>query len=287
MTNFLLDQRQAVPLVSFPKSGNTWLRFLLANAFKKDLNQAINFQTINSYSPTSFNADFNALAELFVADAPVFVKAHANYAFMPSYNFCKAIYVYRDGFDTLLSYWHFTEAQYPGLYPDIETFSRCYWKYCGHWGDHIASWLNNSSHEVLAISYESMMARPHETLASILQFLDVSISAERLDMAVELSSKKQMKGMAGSAEFMKARKKDFHFVRSAEAGGARKALPEYCKVHFMQHDLNYRMMLGLGYAKPDNPWAGLQKKTNTPINDRIMEQFCSVQYRLKSKLHAV
>ena len=276
-----------VPLVSFPKSGNTWMRFLLANLFKKDRDTKIDFQNINDYMPTSPNESLAEISTLFIEETPVFIKEHYNYYDMPYDNFEKAIYIYRDGFDALYSYWHFMDAQAPGLYPNIKTFSRCYWKYCGHWGEHIYSWIldakTQKKHNVLGISYERLTNEPINVLSEVVDFLELEVSRDRIEEAVHASDKKNMKKLSGSAEFMKSKKKDFHFVRSAKKGDSESNLPSFSKHTFMLNQLNYDLMLTYNYIEKENEWKNLVKDTDNSFFNKIMCTYFYFKYRIKDK----
>ncbi len=276
-----------VPLVSFPKSGNTWVRFLLANLFKRDQNLTVDFENINNFMPTNHDEDFTRISHLFVDNTPIFIKEHSNYYDMPYRNFKKAIYIYRDGFDSLYSYWHFTDAQSPNLFPNIEAFSNCYWSYCGHWGSHLYSWVldekTKQQHQVLAISYERLINDTVAILTEITKFLEMDIDESRIIKAVHLSDKKNMKKLSGSKSFMKSKKKDFHFVRSASKGDASKKLPEYCKEKFLENQLNYDLMTQYNYLDISNQWKGGNKKASSPLIDKVKSKYYYSKYRLLNR----
>jgi hypothetical protein len=277
------SKSEIVPLVSFPKSGNTWVRFLLANLFKKDEDFKIDFKTINDISSTSYSEDHSKTISLLKEDAPLFIKEHCNYYDMPYYDFSKAIYVYRNGFDTLLSYWHFRNAQSPNKYPNIESFSKHYWNGYGDWGEHIYSWLEDkntkSSHKVFAISYEELIENPVSTIEKCLKFLGYDIEKEKIEEAIELSNKDNMKQMSGSAEFMKSKNIDFHFVRSGSSGESKKSLPEYCKDVFMENEKNYQMMVKYNYID-NNKWTFISKKSKKSIFNLMKNNFYNYRYRI-------
>lgn len=278
---------EIIPLVSFPKSGNTWMRFILSNLFKKDESFEVNFKTINDISSTSHAEDHNKMTSLLKDEAPLFIKEHYSYYDMPYKNFEKAIYIYRNGFDTLLSYWHFRNAQSPGMYPDIETFSKYYWSNYRHWGEHIFSWLEDSqtkqSHKIYPISYEQLMKNPAKVIKGCMDFLEYDISIDEIQKAIELSSKDKMKNMKGSAEFMKSKDKNFHFVRSAKDGEAKKQLPLFCKNEFIKYDINYKLMLKYNYLSENNEWQESSKLNSLPLLVVLKNKLYNYRYRLIRK----
>lgn len=274
---------EIVPLVSFPKSGNTWMRFILSNIFKRDENFKINFKTINDISSTSHSEDHSKMISLLKEDAPLFIKEHYSYYDMPYHNFTKAIYIYRDGFDTLLSYWYFRNAQSPNKYPNIETFSQYYWSGYGHWGEHVYSWLKdkntNNAHKIFAISYEELIKNPVITIENCLKFLEYDIGREKIEEAINLSSKENMKQMSGSASFMKSKDKNFHFVRSTDKNQAKEKLPKYCKDEFMKYKINYELMLHYKYISSDNEWENMKKIDKNTFFTIIKNKYYNFKYR--------
>lgn len=278
-----LDSFDIVPLVSFPKSGNTWLRFLLANLFKKDPEMVVDYSTLNRIMPTSHTDDLSESRDFMREDAPVFVKHHYRYGDMPYRHFARAIYISRNGFDALYSYWHFLNAQSPGLYPNLDVFSRCYWKYCGHWGDHISSWVDSClPKEILHIRYEELLNDTSGVLLKCCEFLGHEPREGDLERAVLLSSKDKMKSLSNSAAFMKSKASDFNFVRSAKSGDGESKLSESCKEQFLSYRNNFKMMVEEGYLDSSSPYSSLAKRERTPLADILYCHSRRVVYRAKS-----
>lgn len=277
--------REIIPLVSFPKSGNTWMRFLLANIFKRDENEEINFTNINEFSPTSINQDIAAFSCKSIDNAPIFIKEHANYNDMEEYEYSKAIYIYRNGLDTLKSYWHFTDAQSPGLYKNIDQFSKYYWAYCGHWGDHIESWLFNSAQKkklkVLPVKYEDLRNNTFTVMERILTFLNLEIEPEIIKKAIENSDSKKMKNMDGSQDFMKSKRKNFHFVRNAKSGEAAETLPYNIVFRFLKYRPNFKIMQKFNYNIPIEI-KNTQFKDKFEFENKIFLKLLLYKYKLIS-----
>ena len=80
-------------IVSYPRSGNTWVRFLMANLLAPD--EKITFRNIENYVPSIYkSAD-----TLDTREGRRYIKSHN-----PCYElYPKLIYVYRDGRDALVS----------------------------------------------------------------------------------------------------------------------------------------------------------------------------------------
>ena len=276
---------ELIPLISFPKSGNTWMRFLLANVFKKDIDEEINFSNINDFTLTSAFENMELCSKKIIEGAPIFIKEHANFYNMESYEYNKAIYIYRNGFDVLESYWHFTDAQSPGLYKDINQFSKCYWSYCGHWGEHLYSWMFESQKniQVLSIDYDQLKNNTRKVMEEVLSFLGYNdIESDRINNAIENSDSKKMKKLPGGQEFMKSKKENFHFVRKAMKDGAKDNLPSDCKHIFLKNKMNFEMMKHFNFISSKD----LNQYKGEKIRNNIIDQYyCKLlfwKYRFKN-----
>lgn len=204
-------------LVSYPKSGNTFLRFLLANYLAKG-DDLVTFKNINNYTTTKYDHENNHLVEIkgrLIDNAPIIFKEHQYYGNHRNINFTKCIYIHRQLPDVLNSYYHFTNAQKPGLFKNFEDFLNNYWFYCGEWGAHIQSWVigcQENNCKMLMISYEELKSDPENTLIKICRFLDLEINREKIKKSVINSSRKNLSRFS-SKEFMNSRSNNFHFVR--------------------------------------------------------------------------
>jgi hypothetical protein len=280
---------EIIPLVSFPKSGNTWMRFILSNIFKKDRNFEVNFHTINKISPTAHTQQLDDFSKLLKEGSPLFIKEHYDFFSMPYKNYNKVIYIYRNGFDTLLSYWHFRTAQSPDKYPNIETFSKYYWTEFGHWGEHLHSWLFEAKkHNLLVygIKYEELLKDPVNVICDCLNELGYSISKECINDAISLSTKDKMKKMNGSDKFMKSKVGGFHFVRSATIGEGEKELSKNCKENFLSYYKNFEMMYKFNYLEI-NDWKDIKIYKNVSLKEKIIGNFYEIKYRIRYKLQKI
>src|SRR5450755_2504536 len=86
-------------LVSYPRSGNTWTRFLIANLLYPD--QRVTFANIERLIP-----DAEALSSRYKKGipSPRVIKSHQYF----DHRYGKVLYIARDPRDMLLSYYHFS-----------------------------------------------------------------------------------------------------------------------------------------------------------------------------------
>ena len=91
-------------LVSYPKSGNTWVRFLLANLLKEG-DELIDFKSAIKYVPEiGIHND-----ELVNLKRPRIIKSHELY----NAKYPKVVYIVRDPRDVYVSYFHYLKKKLP------------------------------------------------------------------------------------------------------------------------------------------------------------------------------
>src|SRR6476646_4264045 len=85
-------------VVSYPRSGNTWTRFLIANLLHPDLN--VSFTNIEKLIPDTSSQSNRALKR---TPRPRIIKTHEYF----DHRYPKVIYIVRDPRDVVLSYYDF------------------------------------------------------------------------------------------------------------------------------------------------------------------------------------
>jgi hypothetical protein len=212
-------------LVSFPKSGNTWTRFLLANLRFPD--QPATWANIDLLVPDPRST---AKRDLDRMPRPRLIKSHE--CFDPRYP--RVIYIVRDPRDVVVSQYHY-HRKLMRIVDDspIESFVNRFLagETCPHgsWGQNVVSWLATSERDphFLLLRYEDMVADTAKELSKIVEFLDLSAAPEQIATAVERSSAASMRKMeeAQTNQLTKGSRKDISFIRSAASGGWRSELP--------------------------------------------------------------
>ena len=215
-------------VVSYPKSGNTWSRFLIANLLNPG--EPATFANINRLIPDPEALSKRTLKKL---PRPRILKSHE--AFDPRYK--KVIYIVRDPRDVVLSEYHFDIKRQ--LIPEgtpveerVTLFLEGGTCPYGSWGENVASWLYAREHNprFLLVRYEDLEADTTRELARIAAFLGIEPAPERLALAVERSTADKMRKLEKAQAHLwsstKETRKDKPFVRAAKSGGWRKELPE-------------------------------------------------------------
>lgn len=207
---------EKVGLCSYPKSGNTWVRFLLANIINPT--SKVDYGNINNLIPTGLPN----VTPSHTLEGLCLYKTHLPLTqALEIYD--KIIYIARNGFDALESYRWFLFKQHPNLFQNDTDFIISHHKFYGFWGDHYDETLINTD-RVHLLKYENLNRNPLDEILSVIDFL--GLERERYSQlcseAILKSSKDNMRGMTGSAKFMKAASSSTNFVRRGESGKGRK-----------------------------------------------------------------
>jgi hypothetical protein len=243
-------------LVSFPRSGNTWTRFLICNLINQD--DPVTFAGLESRIPEIYDVPDRILRRF---PRPRIIKSHES--FDPRYR--KVIYIVRDPRDVAMSYYEFqlkrrVVSEACTLEEFIPRFMESEFEpKTGCWGDHVLSWIATrlGRDSFLLLRYEEMTKRTHQQAARIASFLGVDSSPARVARAVELSSSERMRRLENeqSGQWKETRKtrQDKPFVGKAVAGGWRSALPEHSLIQIETAWGNIMRMLGYDLATSVKP----------------------------------
>jgi hypothetical protein len=235
-------------LVSFPRSGNTWTRFLIANLAYPETE--ISFTNIERLIPDTSSQSNRALKR---TPRPRIIKTHEYF----DARYPKVIYIVRDPRDVALSYYDFSRKYRHiddswSIEKYVTVFVRSIpWSTWGTWGENVGTWLvaRGDSPNFLLLRYEDMMRDTVAALRKIASFMGIPASADQLAKAVAVSSADRMRRLEKSQSrdwvATKGKRDDIPFVRQAKAGPWRESLPpaSVLEIETAWGDL----MLALGY----------------------------------------
>lgn len=207
-------------LVSYSKSGNTWLRFLLGNLAFGD--NAITFADIEQRMPSIYESTDRQMK---LASRPRYIKSHE--AFHSRYQ--NVIYIVRDPRDVAVSYYHYThkmrkmpaDSVMDGFVQDFIN---------GHvrnpeglWADHVMSWLamQHSRKSFLLVRYVDLIEDPFRELSRVAAFLQLPAEKEKINRAILLSTADRMRELEKQEwkkwKLTKGSRGETPFVRAAKA----------------------------------------------------------------------
>jgi hypothetical protein len=214
-------------LVSYPRSGNTWTRFLIANL--RYPNRQVSFTTIDELIPDACSQSKACLKK---AARPRIIKTHEY--FDPRYK--KVIYIVRDPRDVVLSQYKWflkcraIEDGYP-LEQFVTRFITGDMSIYGSWGENVGSWLatRHASKAFLMLRYEDLVEDTPRELQRVASFLEIAATKADLARATELSSAARMRELEKKEGEVwigtRGRRSDIPFVGTARAGSWKTDLP--------------------------------------------------------------
>jgi hypothetical protein len=215
-------------ILSFPKSGNTWTRFLIANLVYPET--PADFSNINRLTPDPEALSKREMAKM---PRPRIIKSHQY--FDPRYK--RVIYVVRDPRDVALSQFYFHRKR--GLIDDQYAPEKFVTRFVagetspyGSWGENVAGWLATRQNRLgfLLLRYEDMLADANLELEKVAAFLQIPPDKARIANAVQRSSADEMRNLEKLQAHLwsstQSTRQDVPFVRTAKAGGWKTGLPE-------------------------------------------------------------
>jgi len=181
-----------VYLVEFPKSGVTWLSFIVGNInlLLSESKARITFFNLHQYIIDIHQLRGNLVKEsLFKVPNFRFVKSH--YRYNEQYLF--VVYLLRNPFDVMVSYYKF--MQYIGWVSSFEEFVK-HPKYgIKAWVAHVESWLDrqDDAQSFVLLRYEDMKKDAKREIKKVYDNLGIDVSDEVYDKAIDYSSFESMK----------------------------------------------------------------------------------------------
>lgn len=254
----MTDLRRIIWLASFPKSGNTWIRLLLAHYFlPKD--SGIDINTIYRFTTADGRQDFfNRAAgrpfettdinewlalrpralRLIAASKPGqhFVKTHSligragQTVLIPPEVTAAAVYLMRNPFDVAISY-----ARHQGVEVDraiemmadpneLNMSKTGIYEMIGRWDRHIESWTGARGLACHVMRYEDMLADTERSIRGLLGFLGAPVNDGRLRRAIRRTRFEELQRQEREKGFRERPPQMQRFFARGTAGGWREEL---------------------------------------------------------------
>jgi hypothetical protein len=205
-------------IVGYPKSGNTWMQYLVASVL---------FGTDSRLTPDSLIQDLvpDVHSQLWYRRyrAAMFFKSHH----LPRPEYRRVIYLVRDGRDAMVSYFHFLSAINRSAPDFLKMVSNGEGLFPCRWHEHVNAWMKNPYEaKLIMITYESLKANTVAKLKELCAFAEIERTCDFLKSVA----------LACSFDAMREKEKkmgwhsaiwptDKHFVRRGEAGSFKDEMP--------------------------------------------------------------
>jgi aryl sulfotransferase len=288
-------------LASYPKSGSTWLRIVLAtllsgrpadinaipllNAVASDRRQfddvlGIESADLTLEQETSLRP---RVYESWAAEAtePIYCKTHDAYLetpagepLFPSAVTLGAVYVVRDPRAVAVSLAYHTAQTVDEAIAFMNNPAAAFSVPAGHmprqlhqrlkrWQDHVESWLA-APFPVHVVRYEDMHDNPHAAFASIAAFLGLPADPERIAAAIETAAFPRLQAVEQAAGFIEKPIQAAMFFREGSVDGWRQNLLPQQAARIVA--ANEAVMQRLGY---DTALAPLDERSARKASSRL------------------
>lgn len=272
-------------LVSYPKSGNTWLRIVLGHL----LGTATPDGQINELAIqdgiASERSDFDNIVGVNAADLPddqveclrprvyewlsreaqdrLFIKVHDAYTptprgepMFPLQATFGVVHIVRNPLDVAVSWAHHFGVSQDRAVQELCDERRTLGAHGSRlneqlpqrlldWSGHAASWLAAPLSRI-TVRYEDMLASPHAIFGNVARFCGIEATADAIDQAVQASRFDRLSSLESAGRFHETLLKTNRFFRKGRAGDWKDALsPDQVAAIVARHEA---MMLRLGYG---------------------------------------
>jgi hypothetical protein len=277
--------RPIVYLASYPRSGNTFTRALLANYFadgdrpltpreiaffgtgEKDekiwrLVTGLDRQERTVQIEWAARQAYLAQVRNVAGSGPVFLKTHTVNGTVlgaPAFFFepqDRIIYIVRDPLDVLVSAAHFfgldIEAMAGRLLASgaFNTSDGGYFEVTGSWTENVSGWVTETACPVLIVLYEALRLDTAAQLRRMLEFLGEAPSQDRVDKATKAAGFEGLQAAHAEHGFYQGPGRDprHSFFRAGQAGQWRSALPESVAARMIAELGPFRQTFGYDVA---------------------------------------
>ncbi len=200
-----------VLIVGYPKSGNTWMQYLIASAiYQIDVTAAPDALIQDLVPDVHFKRYFKRYFPV------TFFKSH----FLPRPDYRKVVYLIRDGRDAMVSYLHYIEGLTGEKIDFLKLVQAKEGLFPSKWHEHVEQWMANPHQaEMITVRYEDLKRDTVGELRRICEFAGIPREQAVLEKAAEQSSFSSMKKREKTFPWENPQiPKSKQFVRRGEVG---------------------------------------------------------------------
>jgi len=197
-------------IVCYPRSGSTWVRFLLANLLRAPTGEPVDFHTLPETAPDLELPDH--WPGIAAARPPRLLKTHG----LPQQRFRRVIYVLRDGRDVMVSQYHYQRGlgRFGGTFLEFLDGGAA-----ARWARHVSAWLDAAvGRDLLLVRYEDLLADAADVLRRMAAFAALPAEPAHVAWAVEHSSFEAMRRLQAARGRPRNAVAGFEHVRQGTGG---------------------------------------------------------------------
>ena len=208
------DPQRDIYLVSYPRSGNTWMRAVIAELLLK--RKTTSLRELDYIVPDIYyRIPKNKIPNL----DKYIVKSHEPFRTnLPSAKYRKVIYLVRDPRNVAVSYYRYIMKNELNNYPTDEFISNfvsgkifpCSWQ------EHVSSWTVGMARaiDLLIIKYEDLIQSPKENIKRIAEFIGINPKDNLLDEVIASCPKEGMREKEFNGNRPEIESKELYFIGS-------------------------------------------------------------------------
>ena len=224
-----------IAIVSYPKSGNTWIKFMLGDVLAGREGSFDSSEEVAPYIGSHTDAP------RVLPGGGRLVKSHEPCRRPYGSRYHRAIYVVRDGRDVAVSYYFHAlrEARFDGEFSTfLEHFLSGSMDHYGPWHDHVRSWLEGPRSRPGAlhiVRYEDTLENPARELRRLLSFVGASAPESTVAEVVDRYRFEKMRERELQSRFhARQQRQDILFMRKGEAGDWRNVFSSADETRFLR-----------------------------------------------------
>lgn len=177
-------------LTSYPKSGNTWLRFVFANLYANSVSagKEVNFHNIEQFSPAvggKFNSTDHSNQKYLYPRA---VKTHYNWCFR--YSSHRSVLLVRHPMRCVPAFFDYLSVAQGVQYPNMTAFLSSARHGLPAWISFHQSWRK---HADFILRYEDILEEPEYWIGQVVKYLNLPFTSNDIIESLERSSRSEMK----------------------------------------------------------------------------------------------
>lgn len=176
-------------LVSYPRSGNTWMRTILVNLLVPEANS--NPDIFNRRLP---GVSIRRARWINTLPSPRLIKSHTWYR--PDIQ--RAVLLVRDGRDALTSFYHYSVTR-QGYTKPFAVFFQEYAQgtYGYRWDEHTVSWLETGltqmNGNLHVVKFERFKKDTHMVMEEVVDFFQLQFTSTQIQQAIKAASLKNVR----------------------------------------------------------------------------------------------